>query len=89
MALLSRGWQWGEATEAGFSSCIRPIHGTPAVAVLPLLPGIAHTAPGPQRLGPLILKRIDRRREDHFIPSRLSPLQFSELLCDLAGLIEA
>ncbi|MDG1480428.1 MAG: DUF4132 domain-containing protein [Myxococcota bacterium] len=89
MALLSRGWQWGDATEAGFISCIRPIHGAPSVAVLPLRPGIAHTAPGPQRLGPIVLKRTDHHGDAPGIPGRLSPLQFSELLCDLTGLLDA
>jgi hypothetical protein len=85
MALLSRGWQWGEATEAGFTSCVRPIPGAHCAAVLPLSPGIPHSAPGEQRLGPLLLQHADA---SPLLPARLSPLVFSELLCDLHGLLE-
>ncbi|MFT5682380.1 MAG: hypothetical protein ACI8RZ_003298, partial [Myxococcota bacterium] len=87
MGLLSRGWQWGEATEVGFTRCIYPVPGTPYAAILPLSPGIAHTAPGEQRLGPLSLQHTTPRSAAPSIsPAQLSPLQFSELLCDLAGL---
>ena len=87
MALLGRGWQWGEATETGFTTCHRAIPDTPYIAVLSLSPGIAHTSPGEQTLGPLRLHRAAPVRP---LPlSLLSPLQFSELLGDLSGLVAA
>ena len=87
MALLSRGWQWGEGTEAGFTTCRRPLPGIPYCAELPLSPGIAHTAPGPQKPGPVIIQRMGSLHpDDRLSPGQLDAIVFSELLADLSGL---